>query len=34
VRRDVDRAMEFLEQAADAGRPAAGFLLNMVLTSE
>lgn len=34
VRCDVDRTMEFLEQAAGAGRPAAGFLLNMVLTSE
>ena len=30
VRRDVERAKEFLVQAAAAGRGGAGFLLNMV----
>lgn len=30
VRRDVERAKVFLEEAAAAGRKGAGFLLNMV----
>jgi TPR repeat protein len=34
VRRDVSRALSLLTQAAQAGRPGAGFMLNMLDLSD